>query len=322
MPEHEGIFFLGLFSSKDFATQGSAAMKSLLHLTFFLVLLLTPIAVYGEKRDSVQFGRDIVVEAGDEIGDAVCFGCSIRVHGALNGDAVALWGNIEISATVAGDAVAIGGDIRLTQGATVGGDAVAVAGKVERDAEANLGGESVSLPGLGKYILLGLLAMATCNILLVALGYLIMGGQRVGVLASTVREHAGLSLLTGIGVMIATVVLLVIASMVGPLTPILVVAIALAGLVTLLIGYTGMSCRLGKTLTQGSDTLGAACLGALLITLLQFVPFLGVLFGLIFALLAAGSAALSGYGKAPDWLANQFATRQPVPPPSRPRGTN
>jgi hypothetical protein len=297
-------------------------MKSLTHLTFFLVLLLTPIVVYGEKRESVQFGRDIVVETGDEIGDAVCFGCSIRVHGALNGDAVAIWGNIDISAMVAGDAVAIGGDIRLTRGARVGGDAVAVAGKIERDAEASLGGESVSLPGLGKYILLGLLAIATSNVLLVALAYLIMGRQRVGVLTNTVREHAGLSLLTGIGVMIATIILLVIASMVGPLTPILVVLIGLAGLITLLIGYTGMSCWLGKTLTQGSDSLGAVCLGALLMTLLQFVPFLGVLFCLIFALLAMGSAAASGYGKAPDWLPNQFATRQPVPPPSRPPGTN
>jgi hypothetical protein len=322
MPQHEGIFFLSLFSSKSFATQGSAAMKSATYLTTFLLLLLTPIAVYGEKRDSVQFGHDIVVEAGDEIGDAVCFACSIRVRGPLNGDAVALWGNIEISATVSGDAVAIGGDIRLTPGATVGGDAVAVAGKVERDAEANLGGESVSLPGLGKYILLGLLAMATCNVLLVALGYLIMGGQRVGVLESTVREHAGLSLLTGIAVMIATVVLLVIASMVGPLTPILAVVIALAGLITVLIGYTGMSCRLGKILTRGGGSLGAVCLGALLITLLQFVPFFGVFFCLIFALLATGSAALSGYGKAPDWLPNQFATKQPVPPPSRPHGTS
>jgi hypothetical protein len=310
------------FPLQAFASQESAAMKFLTQLTFLLVLLLTPLAVYGERRESVQFGRDIVVESGDTIEDAVCFGCSIRVHGALNGDAVAFWGNIEITAAVAGDAVAIGGDIRLTRGARVGGDAVAVAGKIERDAEASLGGESVSLPGLGKYILLGILALAMSNVLLVAFAYLIMGRQRVGVLANTVRERAGLSLLTGIGVMIATIILLVIASMVGPLTPILVVLIGLAGLITLLIGYTGMSCWLGKTLTQGSDALGAVCLGALLITLLQFVPFLGVLFGLLFALLAMGSAAVSGYGKGPDWLPNQFAARQPLPPPSRPPGTN
>ena len=292
-------------------------MKSLSYTTVFLVFLSLPATAWGQKKEPVQLGQDILVEAGEEIGDAVCLGCSIHVRGTLNGDALAIFGGIDISGEGTADAAAIGGNIRLAPGAKLEGDAVAVAGRVERDAQASLGGEAVSLPYLGRYVLLGLAVIMILNVILVCFSYWIAGEQRVTVIASTVREHAGLSLLSGLGVATANIALII---MLVPIWPaaLLVIPICLVSIITLLVGYTGISFWLGKGITRVKNSLLAVCLGAVLITLLQFIPLLGLLLFLLFALLSLGSAALSGYGTAPNWLWQRFTSQQVVPPSSPP----
>lgn len=294
-------------------------MTLVARLVVLLAVLSVPARLWGKERpEPVRFFHDIAVESGEEVGDAVCFGCSIYVRGTLNGDAVAIGGGVEINGTAAADAVSLGGNIRLGPGAKLEGDAVAVAGRVERDSEASIGGDAVSLPGLGKLVLLVVVAIAIGNLVLVVLSYFITGERRVEIVASTLREHGGLAFLTGIGLLISTVILLIISFQMGPLMPVMMILVSLGLVITLLVGYTGMSSWLGRNLVQGSGSLAAVLVGALLITLLQMIPVLGLLAFLIFVFLALGSAGLSGYGSSSNWLSERFVARQPIPPSSPP----
>jgi hypothetical protein len=290
-------------------------MRSWTTILLLLILLSMPkVACAQEGIDRVQLFHNITIETGEEAGDAVCIGCSIRVRGVLNGDAVAIGGGIDISGTAMADVVAIGGNIRLGSGARLEGDAVAVAGEVQRDAQVSVGGEVTSLPGLGKLILIVLAAIALFNVVLTLLSYLILGQQRVEILSGILKERAGVTLLVGIGLMTAFVVLCVIFALMGPVTPVMVVVISLALALTLVVGYTGISFRLGRLVSPDSGPLTIVIGGAVLVTLLQLIPVLGLLVFAIFVFLALGSAVLSGYGSSTDWFSQRFAARQPIPP--------
>ncbi|MFQ5818320.1 MAG: hypothetical protein ACE5H2_10270 [Terriglobia bacterium] len=288
-----------------------------------LLLLLPAAALAQEGDERVQFGRNIVIAADETVGDVVCIFCSIRVRGTARGDAVAVGGSIAIDGRVGGDAVAVGGSVRLTPSAEVGHDAVAVGGRVDRDPQARVGGEVTTVGGLpmigvGSLLLFGFLFCAAINLVLALLAYLIAGAPRVEVVANAVRERTGLVLLAGLGTLVAAVALFIISALLGPITPILAVVVSVALVVTLVVGYTGLSFWLGRSLARGVTPLVALLLGALLITILQLIPFLGLLVFLVFVLLALGSAALSGYGSATDWLPRQFATRPATPPTAPP----
>jgi len=296
-------------------------MTSVVRSVVLLIILSVPTGPWGrEHSEPVRFFHDIVIESGEEVSDAVCLGCSIYVRGNLKGDAVAIGGGIEISGTVTADAVSIGGNIRLGPGAKLEGDAVAVAGRVERDPAASIGGEVVSVPGLGKLLLVVVVAIAIGNLVLFVLSYFVTGERRVEIIAGTLREHAGLAFLTGIGLMISTIILLIVSSQMGPLMPVVWILVSMGLVITLLVGYTGTSSWLGRSLVQKSSSLVAVLVGAVLITLLQMIPVLGLLACLIFIFLALGSAGLSGYGSNTNWLTERFVTRQPVPPSSPPSG--
>jgi len=76
-------------------------------LYFCFALFLAAICVprAHASSDRVSFMHDIEVNDTDEVDDAVCFLCSIRVHGKVNGDAVAFLGSILVNGEISGDVV-------------------------------------------------------------------------------------------------------------------------------------------------------------------------------------------------------------------------
>ncbi|MFQ5696315.1 MAG: hypothetical protein ACE5HB_10030, partial [Terriglobia bacterium] len=306
------------------------------------LLVLTTASAVRAQDDRVQFGQAIVIEAGESAADAICFGCSILVRGRLSGDAVAFGGRIQvegsvgadvvafggsldINGSVGADAVAVGGSVRLGPNAEVENDVAAVGGRVERDPQAKVGGQvtsggpmPVSMGGLFGLVVFFFVGAAVINLVLVLLGYLIAGQRRVETLAGTVRERAGLALLAGMGVVVGAVALFITSAFLGWVAAIVAPLVALALFVTLVAGYTGLSAWLGRVVAPTIAPLLAVLLGAVLITLLQFIPLVGFFAFLAFGLLALGSATLSGYGTAADWLPRQFAPRTSGPPASPP----
>lgn len=302
------------------------------------LILLLPAAATAQE-DRVQFGRDVVIEAGETVADVVCFGCSVtveprgtvngdivtfggslRVEGPVGGDIVTFGGDITLDAPVGGDITTFGGHVRLGPLAVVGGNVSSSGGRIDRDPNAAVGGSVETRPGLLAWgaagvLLAFLLLGVVVNLVLVFLTYVIAGERRIGVVAGAVREHTAAALLAGLAAVAGAVLLFILAARMGSATPIVAVGVSLALVVGLVVGYTGLSYWVGRGVLRRSGPLLALLVGVALITALQMIPFLGLLLLLVFVLLALGSAAVSGLGTSPDWLLRQLGTQPAGPPP-------
>lgn len=297
-------------------------------MTFSLpwrILLLAWVLAGGlwgqHQRDRVMLGEDLFVAEGEEVVDVVCIGCSIRVDGRVLGDAVAIAGSLDIRGRVRGDAVAVMGSVELHPKAAVDGDVVAVMGRATIPDDADVGGDIVSggdfapiaLSGLLVALLLSLVAALLVQPLLVLICFLILGPERLQVLADTARQRAGLSFLFGAGLVIGSFMLTVLLSVIPLAVPGLQFPLGLAMFIILVVGYAGISYWVGRSLVGGSGPLAAALLGAVLVTILQLIPIVGWVAFMIFSMMALGSAVLSGFGTSVDWLTQRTKTH-PVTP--------
>jgi hypothetical protein len=258
----------------------------------------------------VQYGHNIVVEAGETAGDVVCLGCSILVRGTSS-DTVAIGGSITVEGSVQGDAVAIAGAMRLGPNASVKGDVVAVGGALDRDTGATVGGEVVSKPSirLGNFAVAGIFGLVALMViptlvlgfLLALLVYAIAGEHRMRNMAQAIHRQSGMSLLAGLVTLAAFVMLAIAFAHASVLTAMLEMLNSVAFAVLLVVGYTGLSYTIGARVSPDSGPMGQVMLGALLIIVLQLIPVINVVM-VLFVLLALGSAVLTGLGSAPDWF--------------------
>jgi hypothetical protein len=107
-------------------------------------------------RERTQVGSNISIGPNEEVSEATCFGCSIRVRGQVSGDVTAFAGNvvIEDQGQVGGDVTTFGGGIRLGNEANVSGDVTVFGGRIQRDAAATVGGDVTTMGGPGWIILI------------------------------------------------------------------------------------------------------------------------------------------------------------------------
>jgi hypothetical protein len=97
-------------------------------LLFLVVVALSSAAL--ADRDRTQVGHTINIGPDEEVGDATCFGCSIRVRGHVSGDVTAFGGSVvEEEGQIGGDATVFGGRIRRDPAAAVGGDVTTMGGR-------------------------------------------------------------------------------------------------------------------------------------------------------------------------------------------------
>jgi len=108
-------------------------------------------AFADNNHDRTQVGHNISIGPDEEVSEATCFGCSIRVRGHVAGDVTTFGGSllIEEQGEVDGDATTFGGDMRLDKAVRVGGDVTVFGGRIRRDPEAAIGGDvtNLSTPG-------------------------------------------------------------------------------------------------------------------------------------------------------------------------------
>ncbi len=302
-------------------------MKTFGCLAVLCALLITTPCLHAAAsaehgNDMVHVGKPINVAPGEAIGDAVCIGCSIHIAGRGNGDVVAVGGSVQVEGTVQGDAVVVGGSLRLGPGAVVHGDVSVVGGKLQRDPTARIDGEvsNPSMPfstgSLALILLAPFLFLLFVGVLLSVLCVAVAGERRVEIIVSALRQHTGLALLAGLGVLVGFVILVSVFHWTGPLAPLVSLALFVALLALAIVGYTGVSAWVGHGLAPSAGLMGAVIAGAVLVGVLQAIPFLGVFAILIFGLLALGGAALSGFGTDPEWLSQRLASRPATPPAS------
>jgi hypothetical protein len=155
-----------------------ANRQALLFLAvFFFSALAVPAATANSSNDRVQFGSSISINDGEEVGDLVCIGCSIRVAGSC-GDAVAIGGSILVEGEVRGDVVSIGGGVRLNDAARVNGDVVTIGGGLSRDSNSVVKGEIVSQGGGYVFPLLILIPLIPVILIVALIWWLITRASR------------------------------------------------------------------------------------------------------------------------------------------------
>jgi hypothetical protein len=132
-----------------------------------LLLLIAAPPMHASNGNQVHVGQSITIPEGEDAGDVVCVGCSIRVDGAC-GDAVAVGGSITVNGQVRGDAVAVGGAIRMGEDGSIRGDVVTVGGRLWRHPNSVVGGTVSTQSGAVVFAIL-LISTVLPVILIVAL---------------------------------------------------------------------------------------------------------------------------------------------------------
>jgi hypothetical protein len=129
---------------------------------FFLVVLVVALssAAFAD-RDRTQVGHTINIGPDEEVGDATCFGCSIRVRGHVSGDVTAFGGSVvvEEQGQIGGDATIFGGDIRIDKAAKIARDVTVFGGRIRRDPAAAVGGDVTTMGGPGWIFLIFLIPL-------------------------------------------------------------------------------------------------------------------------------------------------------------------
>lgn len=292
----------------------------------------------GDSGDDerVMVGEDIVVGADEYLNEVVCIGCSIEVLGRVRGDAVAIGGSISVSGEVGGDAAAILGDseiagrvggsaiailggVKLRPGAEVKEDVVAVLGSLEGESEATIGGTTKIVRGPGRAVRSLIVVAIICLLLAVVvippffawIAGLVLGEQRVEVLAETVRQRAGMSFVIGLAVVIGLGFTAAFLNLMVPAADLLLKPVEFVLAAT---GYAGISYIMGRRFSARAGVPGAILMGGFAVMLLQMIPILGWMLWFVLFQIAVGAAVLSGCGTSIDWL---FA-RTEIAPMARP----
>jgi len=143
-------------------------VRCLLPLCLLVCVAFSSAARADRSRDRTQVGSNINIGAGEEVQEATCFGCSIRVGGKAAGDVTAFGGSIivEDQGEIGGDTTAFGGGIRLARDTTVSGDVTVFGGRIQRDPAATVGGDVTAMGGPGWILLIFVLPCVFLGLLI------------------------------------------------------------------------------------------------------------------------------------------------------------
>jgi len=111
-------------------------------------------------HDRTQFGREITVNAGEQVSEVTCFGCSVHIRGRVSGDVTTFGGSVVVEGDgeIGGDTTIFAGDLRLDAGSKVK-DLTLFGGRLRRDPSATVGGDVTTFAGgaaLWLFIMFGL----------------------------------------------------------------------------------------------------------------------------------------------------------------------
>lgn len=264
------------------------------------------------RRQLVGVGRDVRVD-GEAREDVVALDGSVHVTGRVEGDVIALGGSVNLGATarVSGDVFAVGGTVTAQPGARLGGRSVSYP-----DASSAwltlLEGPTVGLSPLAPVVLGAKTALLAAWLLLLVVFFAVSGREVLSTSESVAREpFRGFVVgLTGVVTMVLTALLLtaLAAALVG--LPLLVLVVLLA-LVLKLWGMVAVFHALGdwlsKRFRKRLTPLHAATLGLLVLGILKFIPYVGVITWTTATLIGVGAALSTKLGRREPWLQEAMA---------------
>ena len=304
-------------------------MNKKLALSLFLFSLAGLNLLCGQ---TVEIHKGIVVEKnihigpGDRQDNVVLLGGSAVIEGLIDENVVALGGQVTISGTIKGDVVGLGAKVTLKPSAVVEHDVTCIEGTLEKEPGCRIGGDT-------NYFRLshlfpkfeggwrGFLAMSLVPFILVFklvmvflwfLVTLVMVNvipHRVTFASEQIRKSFGPVLGTGVLASVIFTFLVVISILLCLVLiglPILLALLAAQFFITI-FGQVAVYHYFGESLARAfghmkPSPLGAALLGLLLVSILTFIPFLGILVSLFLSLLVFGVAIRTKFGATENWF--------------------
>jgi hypothetical protein len=267
------------------------------------VLLLLAQAAAPAPGARVEVLHTLVVEPGETVGDAICFGCPIVVRGRVNGDAIALLGSVTVlgeSGREADSVIAVGGAVRLGPEARAPGTIVSVGGPVLIEPGAKASYDVDTLPWLHVPGQRQVFAEGALSLLAFVLGSTAAGALLARTAGTAARDAAVARAplargLLGAALLAAVFVAMVAGERLGRFEDVVQSALALVLLGALVVGSTGVASLLGRAVARlGGRRLApgfrSVAVGALAFGLLCLVPLAGLPVAVAGLSLAAGGA--------------------------------
>jgi uncharacterized RDD family membrane protein YckC len=306
------------------------------------------VAIWNNAELRAEDRSEAVVAIG---GSATALGPVREAVVAIAGDAqvenradtaVAIFGHVTVgpNARIRDVLVAVGGDITIKKGAKVGGDVVSVGGRVTVEEGATVRGhvQEIEFPRLDWlrgwfkhcFLLMRPLAPQVGWVWVFAIGFLalyfLIGALFPRPVLACVNEFTGRPATTFfMGVLTTLLFLPVLAILSATGVGLLVVPFLLAALlIGAIVGKVGLLQFIGLKIGKHSSTevlhhpLIGLLIGAIIITLLYLVPFVGILTLTMSGIWGLGGAVVAAFGGMRREAAEKAALRKAATPPSAP----
>lgn len=255
------------------------------------------------RHQIVAVGRDVVID-GEALAGVTALEGSARVSGTIAGDLTVLGGSATLApgALVRGNVHILGGRLAVSPGARIDGRSVAYP-TVSRAWTTLLEGPSLGLPSSSPVVLaakLGLVAawLAVTIVLFAA------GGRGLQLASDEIGREPLICFATGLVAVLAALLtsLLLAEALPSPLAVPLVALLLLAAVVARLWGVVALFHALGRAALgfagrRRVQALHAALAGLVLLALLKFVPWAGVVVWGAATLVGVGAALRTGFGR-------------------------
>lgn len=256
----------------------------------------------------VAVGQDVVIE-GEALSDVAALDGSVDVSGRVTGDIVVLRGNVRLAPTarVGGDVFVVGGTIRTARGAHVDGRMVSYPNASSAWLTL-LEGPSIGLGFASRLVLGAKLALLASWAALVLL-FFAASGRQVMETADGVRREPFRSFFVGLTGIVSLVLtgLFFSAFARGILgVPLLVLVVLLAmvlklwGMVAVFYALGDWVCR--NLLKRRFRPLNAATVGLLVLGVVKFLPWFGVLAWTAATLIGVGASLSTKFGRREPWF--------------------
>lgn len=253
----------------------------------------------GGKHDRVKIGGSVVVEKGEDVGDAVAVGGSVTIRGRAH-DAVAVGGDVTVGpgAEVRGDTVAVGGHLAIDPKATVGGDRVEVGpGAIPRRLIGALLGAGAAGTALG--IAASVFGAVASFVVFFVLGLVLvaLAPRRLDAVGDALARRPLRSALVGFGGWVGFVLVCVLLAITLIGIPLALIA-ALGFVAAIFFGMTALAVRLGRALPILGVKSGALALalGTLTLVVVRHVPVVGGVLVALAAMVCFGAMLITRWG--------------------------
>ncbi len=276
----------------------------------------------GTDDPQIVLTGQVVVAAGQTVGDVVIFNGPATIEGTVRGSVTSFNGDVSISGTVTGDVTSFNGDVTVASGARIGGDLVTQsAPNVASGATVEGDRRRVNRDVIfGRFTWISRFAVwvaVSVSILVLGLLLLLFAPRAAESVAVAARERIGASIGWGVGLFFGLPIVSVIAlvTIVGiPFGVGMLLGLALI----YSLGYTASCLALGRALIKPPTSRYLAFLaGWAIVRVASLVPFVSGLVWFVAVVYGLGILAVAARRKEAMVGVAAPAT-MPLPPPPAP----